>query len=82
MGDDARVRSGSSAAGADLRFARPVGAIGTCEINGKHAPAALATDFSSRPAPSVGPRLLDGLRIARFWDAPEFVAALAPIPTS
>jgi hypothetical protein len=34
VGDDARVRSGSSTAGADLRFARPVGAIGTCEING------------------------------------------------
>jgi hypothetical protein len=39
FGDDARVRSGSSTAGADLRFARPVGAIGTCEINGKDAPS-------------------------------------------
>jgi hypothetical protein len=39
VGDEARVRSGSSTPGADLRFARPVGAIGTCEINGRERPA-------------------------------------------
>ena len=35
VGDDARVRGGSPTAGADLRFARPVGDVRTCEINGQ-----------------------------------------------
>jgi hypothetical protein len=38
-GDDARVRSGSPTAGADLRFARAAGDVGTFEINGKDAPS-------------------------------------------
>jgi hypothetical protein len=52
LGDDGRVRSGSSTAGADLRFARPVGAIGTCEINGKDAPS---VRMRHRHRPPTGP---------------------------
>jgi hypothetical protein len=52
FGDDARVRSGSSTDGDDLRFARPVGAIGTCEINGKDAPS---VRMRHRHRPPTGP---------------------------
>jgi hypothetical protein len=38
-GDDARVRSRSPTAGADLRFARPAGAVATFEINGSRSSA-------------------------------------------
>jgi hypothetical protein len=34
IGDDARVRSRSPTAGADLRFARPAGDVATFDING------------------------------------------------
>jgi len=34
------VRSPSPTAGADYRFARSAGDVGTCEINGKHKPEA------------------------------------------
>jgi hypothetical protein len=81
--DDARASSPDFAGPAACRrhrFCRHAAAHRVIALATKGSrrsdPNAVAAHDRIRPAPSVGARLLDGLRIARVWDAPEFVAAL------
>jgi hypothetical protein len=62
VGDDARVRSRSPVAGADLRFAWSVGALGTFEINGKRSSGELAQPRHRGPGPVAAYSNLAGCR--------------------
>jgi len=80
LGDDARVRSRSPTAGADLRFARPAGYVATFEINGSRSSAVrvsserhrrrlgrslLAQPISALTAPTRCPTLVVHMQGAR-----------------